>query len=118
RITRGDRPAVAVDGQVFRWIKAERRVLGEAAGSLAFPFGAVRLRAVFDDPQSMVGGELLHRVDIRRAAVQMHRENPNSLLSDLLARIFRIDRVGVIDIAEDRLGADVNHRLDAWKRGE
>src|SRR5205823_4625809 len=117
-ITGRDRPAVAVHGEILRWIKAERRVLGEAAGALAAPLGAMRLGAIFDNPQAMFAGKFLERVDVRGATIQMYRQNADGAFGDALARIFRIDGVGVVDVAENRLGAGVDHRLDAGKRRE
>ena len=35
---------------------------------------------------------------------------------DSLAGVFGIDGVGVVDVAEDGPGADMDHRLDAGKR--
>ena len=93
-------------------------MLGEAAGSLAFPLGAVRLGAVLDDPQPTIRREFFHRVDIGRTPVQVHRQDSDGAAGDLSRGIFRIDHISVIDITEDRFGPDVDHRLDAWKCGE
>ena len=50
--------------------------------------------------------------------VQVDGEDADGLARDAFFRVLGIDGVGVVDVAEDRLGADVNHRLNAGERGE
>ena len=68
-VLRGDRAAVAIDGQVLAWIETEGGMLGIRSGPLALPFCAVRLRAILDDPKSVIGGKLHDRIEIRGPAI-------------------------------------------------
>ena len=85
RIIGGDRAAVAVDGEVLGGIEAERGELAHAAGVLALPLGAMGLGAILDDPQAVVGGQFHHRIHVGRPAVEVHRQDADGALGDLLA---------------------------------
>src|SRR5947207_2003688 len=81
-ILRRDRPAISIAREILGWIKAKRGMLGEGAGPLALPFGAMRLGTILDDPEAMIGRQLFHGIDVGRPAIQMNRQDSDGALGD------------------------------------
>src|SRR4051794_20219631 len=72
------RAAVSERAEVLRWIKAERRRVGEGAGPAAVVLGAVGLSGVLDDPQTVSASDGRERLHVGALPVEVYRyERPS-----------------------------------------
>src|SRR5205809_4072495 len=76
----------------------------------------MRLRAILNEEPAVLFREALHVVDIGGAAIEMNRQDSPGARRNLLFREAVINRVSVVDVAEDGFEPAMDHRLDGWKR--
>ena len=98
-------------GEGFGTMKTKRRHIAQRARLAPAKFTANRLGGVLDDDQSVLIGNRPQRIVIRRAAVQIHRENRLRLFRD--ARLHTVSAHAprlFVDIREHRCGPHVTDR--------
>src|SRR5947208_2671099 len=71
-ISRGDDSGIAERAQIFGRIKAEAGDVAETPDGASAVMGAVTLRAILDDPQTVPPGEFADYREISRLAVEMN----------------------------------------------
>src|SRR5690606_32810756 len=116
----GDEAAVAEGTEVLAGEEAVGAHVPHGSGlaRAAVP-GAERLRAVLDDLQAMTLGYGEDRVHLRGSAVEVHREDRLRARRDRGLDQARVDVEGaLVDVDEDRRGADVAYRLGGGEEAE
>ncbi len=91
-------------------LEAECADVAEASEALSAETPADGLRDVLDQQQAMLATKRGEHVDARRRAAHVHRDDRTRMGRKPAAHVVGIERERIVDLGDDRHGADREHR--------